>query len=179
MAEIEELKELVAKQSRESVAAQKRVDDLIAELARVRLAGPGPAVHPPPAVNPEVAAEAAAAAVAAARAEKVSKLGIALRKSYKVKEFKDTNEGSVKEWLTRFDQEISSLKKMCGIADDLIRDEIVELFKDKLEYAVVKRLDTAFAAKDAPWTWEEVTYDDLKTIMKEEYGSKIAEVRSF
>ena len=35
---------------------------------------------------------------------------------------------------------------------------------------------TVFAAKDAPWTWEEVTYDDLKVIMKEEYGSKIAEV---
>ena len=165
MGDIEELKELVARQSRESVAAQKRVDDLIAELARVRLAGPGAAVHPPP-----------ADAVAAARAEKVSKLGIALRKSYKVKEFKDTNEGSVKEWLTRFDQEITTLKKMCGINDDLVRDEIVELFKDKLEYAVVKRLDTAFAAKGAPWTWEEVTYDDLKSIMKKEYGSKIAEV---
>ena len=132
---------------------------------------PAAPVHPPPAVP---AAVAAAAAVA--RADKVSKLGIALRKSYKIKEFKDTNEGSVKEWITRLDQEISTLKKMCGIADELVRDEIVELFKDKLEYAVVKRLDTAFAAKDAPWTWEEVTYDDLKTIMKEEYGSKIAEV---
>ena len=65
---------------------------------------------------------------------------------------------------------------MCGINDDLVRDEIVELFKDKLEYAVVKRLDTAFAAKEAPWTWEEVTYDDLKSIMKDEYGLKIAEV---
>ena len=89
MGDIEELKELVASQVRESIAAQKRVDDLIAELARVRVAAPGGAVHPD--------------AVAAARAEKVSKLAIALRKSYKVKEFKDTNEGSVKEWLNRFD----------------------------------------------------------------------------
>ena len=78
--------------------------------------------------------------------------------------------------MTRFDQEITTLKKMCGINDDLVREEIVELFKDKLEYAVVKRLDTAFAAKDVPWTWEEVTYDNLKSIMKDEYGSKIAEV---
>ena len=62
MADIEELKELVARQSREGIAAQKRVDDLIAELARVRLAGPGPADHPPP-----------ADAVAAARAEKMSR----------------------------------------------------------------------------------------------------------
>ena len=78
--------------------------------------------------------------------------------------------------MTRFDQEITTLKKMCGINDALVRDEIVELFKDKLEYAVVKRLDTAFAAKEPPWTWEEVTYENLKSIMKDEYGSKIAEV---
>ena len=162
MGDIAELKELVDRQSRESVAAQKRVDDLIAELARMRMAAP---VHPPPA--PDAAAVAAAAVVA--RADKVSKLGIALRKSYKVKEFKDTNEGSVKEWLTRFDQEITTLKKMCGINDDLARGEIVELFKDKLEYAVVKRLDTAFTAKEAPWTWDQVTYNDLKSIMKNEY----------
>ena len=123
------------------MAAQKRVDDLISELARVRLAAPVNPVHPP--VEPAVAAEAA-------RAEKVSKLGIVLRKSYKVKEFKDNNEGSVKEWLTRFDQ-ITTLKKICCINDDQGREEILEFFKDKLEYLVVKRLDTAFAAKKAQW----------------------------
>ena len=79
------------------------------------------------------------------------------------------------EWLTRFDQ-ITTLKKMCGINDDQGREEILELFKDKLEYLVVKRLDTAFAAKKAQWTQEEVTYDNLKSIMKVEYGTKIAEV---
>ena len=165
--DIAELKELVAKQSREAVQAQQRVDDLIAELARARVAPAGPG-------GPGVP-DAAAAAVAA-RADKVSKLGIALRKSHKVKEFKDTHEGSIKEWLTRFDQEITTLKKMSGVADDLTRGEIVELFKDKLEYAVVKRLDTAFTAKEPAWTWAAVTYDNLKTIMREEYGSKIAEV---
>ena len=72
---------------------------------------------------------------------------MSLRKSYKVKEFKDTNEGSVKEWLTKFDQEILTLKKMNGVVGDLTRDEIVELFKDRLEYQVVKRLDTAFSSK--------------------------------
>ena len=91
-----------------------------------------------PVADPDTAAPAVAAAGIAARAEKVSKLGIALRKIYKVKEFKDNNEGSVKEWLTRFDQEVTTLKKMCVIGDDLSRDEIVELFKDKLEYAVSK-----------------------------------------
>ena len=41
---------------------------------------------------------------------------------------------------------------MSGIADELNRAEIVELFKDKLEYQAVKRLDTAFSAKDPVWT---------------------------
>ena len=36
--DIAELKELVAQQAREAQAAQKRVDDLIAELARARVA---------------------------------------------------------------------------------------------------------------------------------------------
>ena len=94
MGDIEELKELVAKQSRENIAAQKRVNDLIAALAQARAA---------PVHAPGLGPGAAAAADVAAQAEKVSKLGIALRKSYKVKEFKDNNEGSVKEWLTRFD----------------------------------------------------------------------------
>ena len=119
MGDIAELKELVAQQSRDAIAAQKRVDDLIAELARARLAAiaaqkrvvdliaelararlaaPAPPVHIP--VVPNAGAIAVAAA---ARTDKVSKLGIALRKSYKVKEFKDTHDGSVKEWLTRFD----------------------------------------------------------------------------
>ena len=147
MGDIAELKELVAQQSRDAIAAQKRVDDLIAELARARLAATAAPAHI--SVVPDAGAIAAAAA---ARVDKVSKLGIALRKSYKVKEFKDTHDGSVKEWLTRFDQEITTLKKMSGVADDLSRDEIVELFKDKLEYAVVKRLDTAFTAKEPAWT---------------------------
>ena len=149
--EIAELKKLVQQQTREAVDAQRRVDNLIAEMARQR--GPAPAPD--------------ADAVARARAEKISKLSVSLRKSYKVKEFKDTNEGSVKEWLTKFDQEILTLKKMSGIADDLTCEEVVELFKDRLEYQVVKRLDTAFSAKEPPWTWAEVTYDQLKAIMKE------------
>ena len=60
-----------------------------------------------------------------------------------------------------------ALKRMAGIMDDLTRAEIVDLFKDKLEYQVIKRLDTAFAAKDPQWTWAAVTYDQLKIILKE------------
>ena len=126
-----------------------------------------------PAVAVAVVAAAAAAAAVAARANKISKMGINLRKSNKVREFKDSSETNIKEWLTRFDQEMNTLKRMAGIADDLHREEIVDLFKDRLEYQVVKTLDTAFAAKPAPWIWEAVMYDQLKAIMKEEYSSKI------
>ena len=157
---MQQLKDLVAQQARDTA-------NLIAEMARLRAA---PAVPAGPGHVPAPDADAVARTAAAARADKLSKLGVSLRKSYKVKEFKDTTETSVKEWLTKFDQEILTLKKMNGIVGDLTREEIVELFKDRLEYQVVKRLDTAFAAKDPVWTWAAVTYDELKTIMREEYG---------
>ena len=173
MGEIQELKDVVAQQVRQAAEAQGRVDALIAEMARLR-APPG--VPAADGVVPVPDPDAIVRAAAAARADKLSKLGISLRKSYKVREFKDNNENSVKEWLTRLDQEIVTLKKMSGIVEDLTREELVELFKDRLEYQVVKRLDTAFAAKNPVWTWAEVTYDELKAIMKEEYGSRMAEV---
>ena len=68
-----------------------------------------------------------------------------------MREFKDSSETNIKEWLTRYEQEIKTLKRMAGIVGDLQREEIVDLFKDRLEYQVVKRLETAFAAKTFPW----------------------------
>ena len=180
MADVDALKQLLDQLVRDSVAARedakierdeanRKHEELLAEMARQRIAAPGePAA-------PGDAAVARAAAAVVARAEKISKIQLNLRKSNKLKEFKESTEtGAVKEWLSKFDTEINTLKKMAGIAGDLTREEIVELFKDRLEYQVVKRLDTAFAAKDPPWVWGNVTYDQLKTIMKEEYGSKIA-----
>ena len=99
-----------------------------------------------------------------------------MRKINKVREYKESSESNVKEWLTKFDTELNTLKRMAGVVGDLQREEIIDLFKDRLEYQVVKRLDTAFAAKDPPWVWADVTYDQLKAIMKEEYGSKITKV---
>ena len=87
--DIAELKLLVQQQTREAVEAQRRVDTLIAEMALMRAAAPAGPAHVPDAA-------AVAAALVAARADKISKLGVSLRKSYKIKEFKDTNEGSVK-----------------------------------------------------------------------------------
>ena len=78
MGDIQELKDLVAQQARDTA-------NLIAEMARMRApGGPGGPGHAP---APD--ADAIARAAAAARADKLSKLGISLRKSYKVKEFKD------------------------------------------------------------------------------------------
>ena len=99
-----------------------------------------------------------------------------MRKSYKIKEYKDTGSEVIKEWLLKFDQEVSTLKRYNGIADELTRDELVELFKDKLSHQTINRLNTAFVAKEPIWTWEEVTYDQLKAIMKEEYAKKTTEV---
>ena len=77
----------------------------------------------------------------------------------------------------KFDQEICTLKRYSGIPEDLTRAEWVELFKDKLDHQVVKRLNTAFAAKSPdPWTWNEVTQEQLIDIMKQEYGKKTTEV---
>ena len=146
--DIEELKGLVAKQIKEAAAAQVRQDALIAELQRARIAHPGA----PADGDADAAAAAADAARVAARTEKFNKLAIALRKSFKVKEYKDSGAETIKEWLLKFDQEITTLKRYSGITDDLSRDEWVELFKDKLDHQVVKRLNTAFAAKSPdPW----------------------------
>ena len=48
----------------------------------------------------------------------------------------------MREWLKRFDQELLQLRKMSGINDALNDREYVDSLKDKLDYIVVKRLDT-------------------------------------
>ena len=69
---------------------------------------------------------------AAIRSDKFSKLALALRKSGKVKDFKEGQDSSVEDWLKRFDQEVLQLKKMSGIADDLTHAEYIEYIRDKL-----------------------------------------------
>ena len=103
----------------------------------------------------------------AVRAEKVAKLGAALRKSGKIKDFKE-GDVAIKEWLRRWEHEVESLKKMCGIPDDLTREEGIGIFKDRLDFTVVKRLDLAFVSRDPVVTWADVTWQTLKDILKEE-----------
>ena len=101
---------LLRSNEEDKAAAAERQQELIAQLVAARA---------PDAV--------------AARAEKISKLGAALRKSVKIKEFKEGGECSIKEWLRRWEHEVESLKKMCGINDALTRDEGIEIFRKHLK----------------------------------------------
>ena len=111
----------------------------------------------------------------AIRAEKISKLGAVLRKSLKLKDFKE-GDMPIKEWLRRWNYEVDSQKKMCGIVGDLTRDEGISIFKDRLDFTVIKRLEMTFAGRDPVVTWEDVTWVDLSTILKEEFGPKVSQV---
>ena len=77
MADIDELKDLVAQQVREGANSRKMVDDLIAQMAWAAVAAPADGKVP---VHGPVLDGAARAAIAVARAEKISKIIINLRK---------------------------------------------------------------------------------------------------
>ena len=126
METIEDYKKVAQEALDREKASQKRLEDLIAALNR----GGGVAADG----DDEVAA-------AAKRAEKFAKLELSMRKSTKVKDFKEAQETmTVKEWLSKFDEEMLACKRMSGIQGDLTREDIVVLFKDKLDYAVVKKI---------------------------------------
>ena len=65
---------------------------------------------------------------------------------------------------------------MCGVAPPLSREEGVSIFKDRLDFTVIKRLDMSFAGRDPVVTWAAVTWDELENIMKEEFGPKVSQV---
>ena len=46
---------------------------------------------------------------------------------------------------------------MAGLAENLEREEYIGLIKDKLDYNVIKRLDTAFPSKQPPLQWDQET----------------------
>merc|ERR1712237_201027 len=70
----------------------------------------------------------------AVKAEKVAKLGAALRKSAKISDFKE-DEMPIKEWLRRWNLEVTSLRMLHGIPDYLTREEGIGLFKDMLDFS--------------------------------------------
>ena len=168
-AELEEMKRLVELMTTAAATMQEENLKLITALNARPAAPAGGAAGVPavPAVDPAVV-----------RGEKMAKLNFALRKSVKIKDFKEAQDVSIRDWIKRFDQEIQAVKKMSGINDNLTRDEMIDCMKDKLDYAVIKRLDTAFRAKDDPLTWDRVTVAELKAVLIEEYGTKETDVSS-
>ena len=110
METIEDYKKVAQEALDREKASQKWLEDLIAALNR----GGG------------VAADGDEEAVAAKRAEKFAKLELSMRKSTKVKDFKEAQETmTVKEWLSKFHEEMLACKRMSGIQGDLTREEIV------------------------------------------------------
>ena len=160
METIEDYRKLADDALKREKESQKKLDDLLAALGR------GGAV---PRDDPDVAA--------AKRAEKFAKLELSMRKSVKLKDFKEGQENiTVKEWLNKFDEEMLACKRMSGIAGNLTREEVVVLFRDKLDYAVLKRFNSAFEAKAVPLQWAAVTYKGLQDVLKQEYEPKICDV---
>ena len=155
MGDMEQIRELVDRLLTSNASAMEAADNRQRELLQQLLAGRPDAV--------------------AARAEKVAKLGAALRKSTKIKDFKE-GDIAIKEWLRRWEHEVESLKKLCGIPDMLSREEGIGIFKDRLDYTVIKRVESVFASKDPVVTWANVTWQVLKDILKEEFGPKVAQV---
>ena len=152
MEQVAELVERLLQQSQNSIdQAEARTRDLIQQVAAGR---------------PDAAA---------IRAEKISKLGAALRKSTKINDFKE-GDMPIKEWLRRLNFEVASLRALQGLPDDLTREEGIGLFKDKLDFTVVKRVELVFAARDPVVTWADVEWDVLSDILKEEFGPKVSQV---
>ena len=184
--EIEELRALVAKmaveEAKRSEAAETRADNMAAQAAKMQEDNAkliAALANQPQVVQQQVAQQGGQQAnVAAVRGEKLQKLSLALRKSGKIKDFKDTQECKVRDWLKRFDQELLALKKMSGIDNDLQRDEVIDCLKDKLDYNVCQRLDTAFQAKNPVLTWAAVTKLELQAVLIKEYGSNETDVSS-
>ena len=167
MSEVAELRALVAKMAESQNKMAEENAKLITALNTQQRAGAG---------GRQPLQVGALPNEAAIRAEKLQKLSLALRKSNKIKDFTDTQTTSIREWLRRFEAELMALKKMSGINDDLQRDEVIECIKDRLDYSVTQRLETAFQAKEPQLTWGAVTLVELKKVLLEEYDSKETDV---
>ena len=116
------------------------------------------------------------------RRERVSKLYINLKKSQKVKDYKEDSPENVREWLSKFDLECENVAKMtCNLdlsASPLTRDEYVSCLKEKLDYSAIKTLNSAFGTQDPVLTWDNVTKDKLRELITEEFSSKEPDISS-
>ena len=114
--------------------------------------------------------------LAAVRASAVARMALGLRKSQKLKDFKHSQESDIKQWLRKFDIEVEAVKKIAGLNADLDRQEYVDLLRGKLDYQVLRRLDTAFPARNPVLTWDAVTKAQLHKCLMDEFGPRESDV---
>ena len=175
MGDVQEIKELVSRlvaentrMSQESARRDAEHADEMARLIAALTQRPQQVVNGQPGVrqpDPE-----------AVRAAAVAKIALCLRKSQKLKDFKHSEESDIKQWLRKFDIEVEAVKKIAGLNEDLSRQEYVDLLKGKLEYQVLRRLDTAFPARNPVLAWNAVTKLQLHKCLMDEFGPRESDV---
>ena len=79
------------------------------------------------------------------RADKLSQLNQSLRKSVRVKEYKQSSQENIKEWLSKYEDEMYGLARgVCKLnltENDLTDIEYVDLVRCKLEFVITQELD--------------------------------------
>ena len=100
---------------------------------------------------------------------KVAQLHQLLRKSHKVKDFKDSGTENIKKWLVEFEEELNSQAILsCNLdleTKPLSDIEYVNLLKDKLSSYARKEIQQAFEARSDPLTWRTVTKKQFRDIL--------------
>ena len=109
------------------------------------------------------------------RADKVQRLAVSMRKSNRVKPFK--YDSDILVFLKRFQEELTSLKSIHGINNDLTKDEYIPILRAALDFQVLDRLEQRFKRDDKNIiTWAAVTIVDLHKLLIEEFGQKQTDV---
>ena len=110
---------MAVEEAKRSEAAELRADSMAAQAAKMQEDNAkliAALANQPQVVRQQVIQQGGQQAnIAAVRGEKLAKLSLAFRKSGKLKEFKDTPELKVRDWLKRFDQELLALKKLVAL----------------------------------------------------------------
>ena len=162
----ERLEKLVLDSTEQGNESRRQISELIEVLRNIpQLGGEIRAVVQPPRQDPQEI-----------RAEKLQRLTLALRKSNKIKDFKDVLETDIRQWLKKFDFEIIALKRLVGIVDDLTKDEYIPLIKDKLDYSIIKRLDAIFEQRVPILEWNQISKEDLHKCLIKEFRPKDTDI---
>ena len=106
------------------------------------------------------------------RKDQVMKITSNFNKAKKLKQYKVTHD--IKLFLKMFDEEIVNMRAAVGLADELNKAEWVPIFRASLDFPVVDRVKVLLTGKNK--TWANVEIAELKTIMRDEFGSKQTDV---